>query len=30
MDCIDVCLEEKRGDSGVEQVVRMYLVEVTG
>ena len=29
MDCIDVCLEEKRGDSGVEQVVRMYLVEVT-
>ena len=27
MGCIDVCLKEKRRDSGVKQVLRMHLVE---
>ena len=29
MRCIDVCLEKRRGDSGVKQVLRIYLVEST-
>ena len=29
MGCIDVCLEKRRGDSGVRQVLRICLVEAT-
>ena len=29
MDCIDVCLEKRRGDSGVKQVLLIFLEEAT-
>ena len=29
MGCIDVCLEQRRGDSGMKQVLRICLVEST-